>query len=113
MQRVLSAVSAGLLGLAIMLTSVVGTFAAPVSPQPVQVTSNVEQIKHRRWHHRNGWDNRRYGWRGDRRGWRGDRYEWRRDRYQRRYWNDRRDRRWYGHRRYYQPYMGGSGRSHQ
>jgi hypothetical protein len=114
MQRTLSAFSAIMLGLAIMLTSVISSFAAPVSPQPVQVTSNVEQVYHRRWHDRPGY---RYGWYRNHREWRRDSYEWRRDRYDRRYWDDRRDyRRWNHNRRYYRyggGYMGGSGRSHQ
>jgi hypothetical protein len=115
MQRTLSAVSAVLLGLAIMLTSVISSFAAPISPQPVQVTSNVEKVYHRRWYDRPG---HRYGWYRNHREWRRDRYEWRRDRYDRRYWSDRGDyRRWNHNRRYYRygggGYTGGSGRSHQ
>jgi hypothetical protein len=117
MQRILSAVSALMLGLAVILTSVASSFAAPISPQPVQLTSNVENIHHRRWHnppgHRYGWNRSRHSeWRRDR-----DRRDWRRDRYHRRHWAERRDdRRWSHNRRYYRSgsgYMGGSGRSHQ
>jgi len=70
MHKTLTAISAAMLGLAMLLTSAVSSFAAPISPATLQVTSNVEQVRDRKdWkrHHYNSrrdwrrsqWDNRR------------------------------------------------------
>jgi hypothetical protein len=112
MHRTLSALSAAMLGLAMLLTSAVSSFAAPISPATLQVTSNVEQVRDNRadWK-RHNYKSRR-DWRRDRHDWRRDRHDWRRSQYSNR--NDWR--RHHHNRRYYRnggAYMGGSGRSHQ
>jgi hypothetical protein len=110
MHKILNAISAAVLGLAMLLTSVVASQAAPVSPTTLQLSSNVEQVRD----NRADWKRHHYK---SRRDWRRDRHDWRRDRYHRRHWAERRDdRRWSHNRRYYRygnGYMGGSGRSHQ
>ncbi|MHC1547508.1 hypothetical protein [Phyllobacterium sp. K27] len=98
MKRVISAIGAGFVAAIIGLTSVASSYAAPVAPLQVQVTSNVETVQHRekRKHH------------AERRHDRRDRYDRhdRRDRYERHdrrsHYNNRRerDRRWNGHRGY-------------
>ncbi len=110
MQRTLSAISAAVLGLAMLLGSAVSSSAAPVSPQAVQVNSSIEQVQYRddyRPHYRS-WQHRRDDWR---RPYYRSHRDWRRT-----HWDNRRyyDRRWNGH-RYWRPdpYLGGSGRSHQ
>jgi hypothetical protein len=87
MKRIISTIGAGIVAAIIGLTSIVSSYAAPVTPVQVQVTSNIEKAQYRekRWHrakeHRH------------------DRYK-KHDRRHSRY--DRRDRshRWNGHRGY-------------
>jgi len=111
MQKTLSALSAAAVGVAMLLGTAVSSFAAPVVPQPVQVTSNIEKAQYRDRNYRYY----RNGWR-DRRDWRRSHYRNHRnwDRRWDRRW-DRHDRRWSGERwwRHRDAYMGGSGRSHQ
>lgn len=89
MKRVISAISAGFVAVIIGFTSVASSYAAPVAPLQVQVTSHVEKAQYR--------EKRKY--RAERRHDRRDRYE-RHDR--RSHFENRRerDRRWNGHRGY-------------
>ena len=112
MQRTLSALSAAVVGAAMLLGTAVSSFAAPVVPQPVQVTSNTEQVHYRDRYHRHY----RHGWR-DRRDWRRSYYRsnrnWGRSHWDRR-WDRGHNRSWSSERRWrFNSYSGGSGRSHQ
>lgn len=112
MQRTLSAMSAAVVGLAMLLATAISSFAAPVAPQAVQVTSNIEQVHSRdryRPYYRHGWNNRHNGW--NRSYYRSQR-NWGRSHWGRSNW-ERRNVRTYGDRRWRQNQMGGSGRSHQ
>ena len=87
MQRIMSAIGAGIVAVIIGFTSVVSSYAAPVAPMQVQVTSTIENaqyrekrhVKERRHDSRRGWernDRRRphYESRRDRQGhWNGHR----------------------------------------
>ncbi|SDP73620.1 hypothetical protein SAMN05428967_3291 [Phyllobacterium sp. YR620] len=111
MQRTLSALSAAIVGLAMLLGSAISSFAAPVPSQPVQVTSNIEQVRSRdryRPYYRHGWDNRR-NWN---RSYHRYNRNWGRSHWGRSDW-ERRNVRTYRDRRWRENQMGGSGRSHQ
>ncbi|CAN7538512.1 hypothetical protein LJR231_003876 [Phyllobacterium sp. LjRoot231] len=99
MHKTLSAISAAMLGLAMLLTSAVSSFAAPISPATLQVTSNVEQVRDSRADWKRHHYSSRRDWRRDRYDWRRDRHDWRRDRYARRHWDNRRDYRGYRYHR--------------
>ncbi|MEI4481422.1 hypothetical protein V9K95_06305 [Phyllobacterium sp. CCNWLW183] len=87
MKRIISAIGAGVVAVIIGFTSVVSSYAAPVAPSQVQVTSLVEKAQYR--------EKRKH--RAERRHDRRDRY----DRYERRsHYDNRRERRWNGHRGY-------------
>jgi hypothetical protein len=96
MHKILNAISAAMLGLAMLLTSAVASQAAPVSPTTIQLSSNVEQVRDNRadWkrhHSRRNWDHNR---RDMRRHHYNNRRDWRRS-----HWDNRRHHR---NHRYYQ-----------
>lgn len=84
MKRIISAIGAGVVAVIIGFTSVVSSYAAPVAPSQVQVTSLVEKAQYR--------EKRKH--RAERRHDRYDRYE------RRSHYDNRRERRWNGHRGY-------------
>ncbi|MEP7452489.1 hypothetical protein [Phyllobacterium sp. SB3] len=89
MKRVISAIGAGIVAVLIGFTSVVSSYAAPIAPMQVQVSTNVEKAQYR--------EKRKH--RVEKRHDRRDRYE-RHDR--RSHFENRRERerRWNGHRGY-------------
>ena len=95
MHKTLTAISAAMLGLAMLLTSAVSSFAAPISPATLQVTSNVEQVRDRKDWKRHHYNSRR-DWR--RHEWRRSHYSSRRD-WRRSHWDNRRDYRGYRYHR--------------
>lgn len=83
MNKLLSGLLATSLAASFLIAPAMPLNAAPVFvPKSVETQSDVQQVKHRKWHrgHRH--------WRAERRHWRAERRHWRRHAWRDRYYDD-------------------------